>query len=293
MSSKQQVRSDKVGPLPNPTGQSPRSAVSTSRARAEASRKNGAKSRGPRTAEGKARSARNALKHGLRAEKHLLLPDEDAAAFAALEAALTDELAPEGVLQTILVRRVACATWRLERAERLEVELFAERRYGDAGAGLALIRDGNGTRSFETLLRYRGAAQAELWRALRTLKALQAETRACAAVGTEAATRSAPAPVRLAAARPASPATSPDRRDAHAADPNQPEGRANSGRAGARARPGGAPRASDPGPARPLPRPLPTPDVRALCAQPIKPETRQLGGSAPSSIPTIACPAQP
>ncbi len=49
----------------------------------------------------------------------------------------------------------------------------AESRSG--GLGLALIRDGNGARSFETLLRYRGAAMAEFWRALRTLKALQAE----------------------------------------------------------------------------------------------------------------------
>jgi hypothetical protein len=38
-----------------------------------------------------------------------------------------------------------------------------------------MIRDGNGTRSFETLPRYRGAAIAEFWRALKTLKALQAE----------------------------------------------------------------------------------------------------------------------
>ena len=38
-----------------------------------------------------------------------------------------------------------------------------------------MIRDGNGARSFETLLRYRGAAMAEFWRALRTLKALHAE----------------------------------------------------------------------------------------------------------------------
>ena len=34
--------------------------------------------------------------------------------------------------------------------------------------------DGNGTRSFETLLRYRGAAMADFWRALKTLKAEQA-----------------------------------------------------------------------------------------------------------------------
>jgi hypothetical protein len=41
-------------------GAAPRAAVPVSNARAEASRKNGAKSRGPRTFEGKARSAQNA-----------------------------------------------------------------------------------------------------------------------------------------------------------------------------------------------------------------------------------------
>ena len=155
-------------------GAAPRAAV-TSSARAAASRKNGAKSCGPSTPEGKARSAQNALKHGLRAEKYVVLPDEDASEFAALEAALRDELAPEGALQNILVGRIARAAWRLERAERLEVELFEERRRLGGGPGLALIRDGNGARSFDTLLRYRGAALAELWRALRTLKALQGE----------------------------------------------------------------------------------------------------------------------
>ena len=156
-------------------GAAPCAAVSVSSARAEASRRNGARSRGPKTAEGKARSAQNALKHGLRAEKYVVLLDEDWDEFAALEAALEDELAPESALQHILARRIARAAWRLMRADRLEVELFEERGYGDRGVGLALIRDGNGTKSFETLLRYRGAAQAELWRALRTLKALQAE----------------------------------------------------------------------------------------------------------------------
>jgi hypothetical protein len=50
-------------------------------ARAEASRRNGAKSCGPKTPKGKARSAQNALKHGFRAQKHVVLPDEDGAAF--------------------------------------------------------------------------------------------------------------------------------------------------------------------------------------------------------------------
>ena len=111
----------------------------------------------------------------MRALKYVVLPDEDAVEFQALEAALLDELAPEGALQVVLARRVAVAAWRLARADRMEVELFEERRWEDAGVGMALIRDGNGTRSFETLLRYRSAAMAEFWRALKTLKALQAE----------------------------------------------------------------------------------------------------------------------
>jgi hypothetical protein len=157
-------------------GAAPRAAVPVSNARAEASRKNGAKSRGPNTPEGKARAAQNALKHGLRAQKYVVLPEEDAAEFAELEAAMIEELAPVGALQTVLARRVAVAAWRLARADRIETELFAERSWGaNANSGLAMIRDGNGTRSFETLLRYRGAAMAEFWRALKTLKALQAE----------------------------------------------------------------------------------------------------------------------
>ena len=145
-------------------------------ARAEASRRNGAKSCGPKTPEGKARSAQNALRHGMRAQKHIVLPSEDAAAFKALEAALIEELAPDGALQSALARRVVSAVWRLERGERLEADLFAENQLAGWSLGHALIRDCNGgARSFDTLLRYRGGTLAELWRALRTLKALQAE----------------------------------------------------------------------------------------------------------------------
>jgi hypothetical protein len=92
-------------------GAAPRAAasLSLSPARAAASRRNGAKSRGPKSPEGKARSAQNALKHGLRAQKHMVLPGESPAAFEALEAALLEELAPQGALQTVLARRVVAA----------------------------------------------------------------------------------------------------------------------------------------------------------------------------------------
>jgi hypothetical protein len=93
-----------------------------------------------------------------------------------------------------------------------QVEVFAERRFRDGGLGNALIRDGNGCRSFETLLRYRGAAMAEFWRALKTLKALQAE---------QAATEldvAAPAPVRAQPTRRAAQAPL-----VHAPQPDEPE----------------------------------------------------------------------
>jgi hypothetical protein len=182
-------------------GAAPRAVVQISSARAEASRRNGAKSRGPKTPESKACAAQNALKHGLRAQKYVVLPDEDAAGFAALEAAMVAELAPVGALQVVLARRVATAAWRLSRADRIEVELFEQRRWDHGDVGLALIRDGNGTRSFETLMRYRGAAMAEFMRALRTLKALQAEHAAGAQV-LEMPPRQPRAPARLAS-RPA------------------------------------------------------------------------------------------
>src|SRR5919106_840988 len=58
-------------------------------------------------------------------ERFIVLPAESAAEFAALEAALMEELAPEGALQAVLAQRVVAAVWRLERAERLQAEVFA------------------------------------------------------------------------------------------------------------------------------------------------------------------------
>jgi hypothetical protein len=147
-------------------------------ARAAASRRNGAKSCGPKTPQGKACSSQNALKHGLRAQKFVVVAGESPKEFEALEAALVEELAPDGALQGLLAARIARAAWRLERAERIEAGLFEHHLRGERNLGVALIRDGNGARAFDTLLRYRGTTLAELWRALRLLKALQAETAA-------------------------------------------------------------------------------------------------------------------
>ena len=107
--------------------------------------------------------------------------------------------------------------WRAPIASRPSCSRSAGARSG--GLGLALIRDGNGARSFETLLRYRGAAMAEFWRALRTLKALQAEQ----ALKAEEAlpVEQAPATVPALAVPPVRPAARPPLADR--ARPNEPE----------------------------------------------------------------------
>ena len=114
-------------------GAAPRAAVPVSNARAEASRRNGARSRGPKTARGKARSAQNALRHGMRALKYVVLPDEDAVEFQALEAALVDELAPVGALQTRARaprrgRRLAAGAGRSHGGRAVRGAALGERR---------------------------------------------------------------------------------------------------------------------------------------------------------------------
>jgi len=88
-----------------------------------ANRANARRSTGPRTPEGKARSRRNALVHGLRAGKlapPLLATDEDRAAFAELVAGLRAEFTPASPLEEALIRSLAEAYLGLCRAARAE-----------------------------------------------------------------------------------------------------------------------------------------------------------------------------
>lgn len=87
-----------------------------------ANRDNAKHSTGPKSAEGKARAARNNLRHGFRSLS-VLLPGEDPAAYDALLAELQEHFAPGDLTENCAVREMADAEWRLRRA-RLHQEIL-------------------------------------------------------------------------------------------------------------------------------------------------------------------------
>ena len=89
-----------------------------------ANRRNGARSTGPRTKSGKARSRRNALKHGLSAEQ-VVIPGEDPAAFEALRSDLIEHYQPADPVAEHLVDQVAACIWRLKRVPEIEAGIFS------------------------------------------------------------------------------------------------------------------------------------------------------------------------
>jgi hypothetical protein len=100
----------------------------TSDKQARANRRNGLKSTGPKTPEGKAAVRHNATKHGL-LSRDVLLPGEDGAALEELSERLWDELQPVGELESLLVDRITAAYWRLRRLGRVEAGIFAWQLY--------------------------------------------------------------------------------------------------------------------------------------------------------------------
>jgi hypothetical protein len=96
----------------------------TSNEQVEANRRNAQHSTGPKTEEGKAASAMNALKHGLTATTPVL-PTEDPDDRARFRDRLLDDLAPVGALEERLAEEVLDLSWRLRRATNLELGVLA------------------------------------------------------------------------------------------------------------------------------------------------------------------------
>jgi hypothetical protein len=98
----------------------------TSEARIRANQLNSQKSTGPRTPEGKERSRRNGLKHGMTG-RGVVVADEDAPEVERRASALMGELDPRSTLGAIMVGQMATLSVRMERGARQEEEALASR----------------------------------------------------------------------------------------------------------------------------------------------------------------------
>jgi hypothetical protein len=95
----------------------------TSLRQIEANRRNARLSTGPVTDEGKKRSRRNALRHGLTAET-VIDGLEDAKDYAAFEMAIKADYDAQTAVERELILRLASLLWRLRRTTAIESGLF-------------------------------------------------------------------------------------------------------------------------------------------------------------------------
>jgi hypothetical protein len=97
----------------------------TTEAQTNANRQNAEKSTGPRTAEGKAAVSHNAVKHGLFASAPVI-NGEDQGRFDLRRAVMLDEWQPVGPMETMIAERIVSLSWRLNRTERMQNQVFDE-----------------------------------------------------------------------------------------------------------------------------------------------------------------------
>jgi hypothetical protein len=171
-----------------------------SQSQVSANRSNARKSTGPRTAEGKATVAQNAVKHGLSARLDVI-KGEDQAEFDLHREQMLGELVPVGAMESVLAERVVGLSWRLKRVEHIQNEVFdallADRSSplaklvqslqpkgagraedgsdgdGDLALGRVVIKDFSNSRVLDRLLMYERRIEHSLYRTMAELQRLR------------------------------------------------------------------------------------------------------------------------
>jgi hypothetical protein len=154
---------------------------------------NSAKSTGPVTPEGRAISSRNAIRHGILAES-IVLDSESAERFSEVLSTLQEELQPASPIESRYVETMALAEWRRLRLLCLEKEQMTieTRRQEAADLGssgnstevsstrytaLAFRALSDESRAQELLNRYESRYDRQYQRALNGLRAYRADRR--------------------------------------------------------------------------------------------------------------------
>jgi hypothetical protein len=156
------------------------------RTRAEASRENGRKSRGPITPEGKAISSQNARTHSITASI-VCVTNEAKSLFDLLLNGLIADFKPANTVQTELVNELASIRWRQRRLQHIETALLdhamdtaepeLEKSFSISDESTVLARAferlANGGNALELLRRYSSTYARQWDRTLANLLELQ------------------------------------------------------------------------------------------------------------------------
>jgi hypothetical protein len=163
-------------------------------AQVEANRSNAQQATGPRTPEGKATVAQNAVTHGLLA-KEAVIVGEDFDQFDLYRDQIRAELAPVGLVESLLAERIVGLSWRLQRAERFHTEAF-DTLYeklaldprarpaavgpdrGDPLFGGTVVKDFSETKVLERLLMYERRIEGSLYRTMAELRKVRGQREA-------------------------------------------------------------------------------------------------------------------
>ena len=96
----------------------------TSELKSATSRANGAKSRGPKTAEGRETSSHNSFKHGFTAKKTIVLECENKEQFQEVLGYYTVTYQPGSAVEEDLVSEMVACRWRMQRLRLIETALI-------------------------------------------------------------------------------------------------------------------------------------------------------------------------
>ena len=98
--------------------------ISISQLKSDTARANGAKSHGPKSAETRSISSKNAIKHGFTSHNTLLLGCENPEEFESMSAEFKAFYAPTNSMEARMVYQIACAQWRICRLMTVETAMF-------------------------------------------------------------------------------------------------------------------------------------------------------------------------
>ena len=156
-----------------------------SQSQIDANRRNAQKSTGPKTQEGKDKSRRNGLQHGLTA-KTCMLEDEDPEALVDLLNEIREKFNPQDTDEDFLIERMAKARFKYNRIMPIEAAIYNLRLSVDrtpkeitealgvnGQRAWAYMRDANGGNALSKLARYETSLLREYDRSRQELEKLQ------------------------------------------------------------------------------------------------------------------------